>query len=295
MRIGFLTFSAYHGRKPVGSTKIRAEWVIESWKKYGPDMGEAEFYKIGQKYDVVVYQKVYWVEHAKNFHGIKILDVCDPDFLSWNYPVMEMVGEVDAVTTSTFPLAKVFAQVTEKPVQVILDRVNPDIVKRFKDKHIGQAKYVVWYGYSDNQSVLDEILPVLHKHGFSLIVVSDAPYRMPSAIKNFELINYPWTDTTAYQDICRGDIVINPKKKKGKWKYKSDNKTVIAYQLGMPVAHDLEELIALKSAEARNQAVAEAQKLVQEDYHISKTIIELKELIQEVASAKGKGDPENNP
>lgn len=293
MRVGFLSFSQYHGRKPVGSTKIRAQWIVDNWKQYGPDIGEAEMYKIGQAYDALIYQKVYWVEHAKNFRGIKILDVCDPDFLSWNYPVMEMVGWVDAITTSTLPLAKIFAQATDKPVQVVLDRVNPGVIKKLKAKHVGDAKYAVWYGYSDNHSVLDETLPVLHKNGFGLIVVSDTPYRMPSSIKGFELINYPWTDETAYQDICRGDVVLNPKKKRGKWKYKSENKTVIAYQLGMPVAHNLDELLALRTAEARNKAVADSQKLLEEDYHISKSVCELKELIQELA--EGKRDPENNP
>lgn len=287
MKTGFLTFSDFHGRPDVGSTKIRANWLIENWQSYGKDVGTAERFKIGQKYDVVVFQKAYYIDYAKSFRGIKILDVCDPDFLNWSYPVMEMVGLVDAVTCSTLELAKLFAQVTDKPVAVIPDRVDPKFVKRIKEKHEGEGKYAVWFGYSDNHPVLDDIIPVLHKAGFSLIVVSNRPYVSHSKFQGFEIINYPWTDATAYQDICRGDVVVNPKRLHGKWLYKSDNKTIISYQLGMPVAHTKEELIALKSADLRNKVIEEAQELLKTEHHISRSVIELKDLIYEITEGKG--------
>ena len=74
MKIGILTFEQFHGRKDIGSSRIRAKWVINHWP-------EAEEFVFGQKYDVVIYQKAYWLEHAQEFKGLKILDICDADFL----------------------------------------------------------------------------------------------------------------------------------------------------------------------------------------------------------------------
>jgi len=64
------------GRKDIGSSRIRGEWLANN-------CGDTEIFIQGKAYDVVIYQKAYWVEHAKLFKGIKILDLCDPDWLHW--------------------------------------------------------------------------------------------------------------------------------------------------------------------------------------------------------------------
>ena len=64
-----LTFEQFHGRKNLGSSRIRGHWLIDNWD-------EVELFKQGKKYDFVIYQKAYFIEHAKIFKGIKILDLC---------------------------------------------------------------------------------------------------------------------------------------------------------------------------------------------------------------------------
>ena len=94
MKIGILTFEQFHGRKNLGSSRIRGHWIIDNWQ-------EAELFKQGQIYNIVIYQKAYFLEHAKVFKGLKILDLCDPDWLHWAYKVKEMIEYCDGITTST--------------------------------------------------------------------------------------------------------------------------------------------------------------------------------------------------
>ena len=95
MKVGFITMEKFENRQlnSVGSSRIRARWVYKYWK-------EAEEWKTGHKYDAVVFQKVYWRDYMKKFKGIKIFDICDPDWLD-NRPVMEAIGLCDAVATSS--------------------------------------------------------------------------------------------------------------------------------------------------------------------------------------------------
>ena len=62
MKIGFLTFEQFYGRKDIGSSRIRAQWLVNHWP-------EAELFKMGEKYDVIIYQKVYWPE---NVNGVEL-------------------------------------------------------------------------------------------------------------------------------------------------------------------------------------------------------------------------------
>ena len=82
MKVGIVTFEKFHGRKTnsIGSSRIRAYNLVKYWE-------EASIYKHAKKYDVLIFQKAYWIEMAKKFEGIKILDLCDPDFLDWHYNI----------------------------------------------------------------------------------------------------------------------------------------------------------------------------------------------------------------
>ena len=113
MKIGICTFAKYHGRKGIGSSRIRGEWLTNHWE-------EAEIYKQGGKYDVLIFQKVYWTALAKAFKGVKIFDLCDPDFLHWAYRTVEMLENVDIVTTSTPVLAKQLVNLQTNPLYVYL-------------------------------------------------------------------------------------------------------------------------------------------------------------------------------
>jgi len=274
-RIGILTFQKFHGRKNIGSSRIRGEWLAKNWEG-------AEIFKQGQQYDIVIYQKAYWVEHAKVFKGIKILDLCDPDFLHWTYRTKEMLEEVDAVTTSTEALAEALRRFTNKPVICIPDRIDMQSHKG-KKFHQQEAKWVVWYGYSTGFEMLKPVLHFLKKYNLNLIVIADRAFSLPvSFTEHIELKNFPWNIDTINQDILEGDFVINPKSKKGKWKYKSNNKTLSAWALGMPVAHDIDELKKFIDSEERKKEAEKRYQEIKDEWDIKYSVQDYKKLIQDI-------------
>ena len=281
MKVGVLTIEQHLGKQPgwAGSSRIRAEWLTKGWDN-------AETFKQGQKYDVVIYQKAYWIEHAKQYDGIKILDLCDPDWLHWQYRIVEMIGNVDAITTSTEALANEIRKFTNKPVLCVPDRLDLEFYKERKF-HEGEAKWVVWYGYSSNYELLKPVLHFLKKFNLNLIVISDKGFSLPVSIgDSIELRNLPWNIDTVNQDILEGDIVVNPMDTSRKWKYKSNNKTIAAWALGMPVAHDIEDLKRLINPDERKKESKERLVEVKEKYDIRLSIPEYKGLIEEIIKNK---------
>jgi len=284
LKVGFLTFEYFHGRRKgsIGSTMIRVRWLIDMWKKAGPDIGEAEIYKIGEKYDVIVYQKVYDPPMAEIFNGKKILDICDPDWRHWGHRVKQTLDLCDAAVGATKPLAEYITNLMpDKPVWLIPDRVNFDkFIASKEHRGTGPTKTAIWYGFSDNFHALELAVDSIVELGLDLTVISNKPFNLPPSItKKIKLINYPWSNEHWQSDIQSGDVVINPKLKSGKWKYKSNNKTLNAWALGMPVAQNEAELKLLMTEEQR---VAEVEKRlieVRREWDIEKSVMEYKKLI----------------
>ena len=278
---GILTFETYLGKRKdwAGSSRIRGSWLAKYWEG-------AELFKQGRQYDVVIYQKAYWVEHAKQFKGIKILDICDPDWYHWSYQVVEMIQDVDAITTSTEELARSISKFTDKPVVCIPDRMDLEFHKGRKF-HTGKAKWAVWFGYSTGFEMLKPALHFLKKNNLGLIVISDTNFILPSSyFDSVELRNLPWKLETVNDDILLGDMVLNPQGKNGKWKYKSNNKTLSAWALGMPVAHTVEEMNKFMDEEERQKESKLRIQEVSEKWEIHRSIDEYKELIEKIKESK---------
>ena len=274
-KIGICLFEQFHGRKDIGSSRIRGHWLINNWQ-------EAELFRQGQKYDVVIYQKAYFLEHAKVFKGIKILDLCDPDWLHWAYRVKEMITYCDAVTTSTETLAVALQNITNKPVIYVPDRVD---LNKFKEKkiHEGDAKRVCWYGYSDNYDIIKPVINHLKRHKLNLLVISNGQFNISRVYKDkVNVKNVKWNSETVNINILKSDFVINPYKQTGKWKFKSNNKTLTAWAIGMPVAHDLKELVKFIKYEERIKEVTKRTKELKEKWTIEKSINQYKEIIDDV-------------
>jgi len=278
MNIGFVTFEQYHRKANIGSTRIRCEWPVKYWD-------DAEIYHIGRKYDALIYQKCYWVEHAKQFEGIKILDLCDADWLSWGYAIVEMIENVDAITCSSRAIAEFIVNVTDKPVWVIPDRLDLDAIIP-KKEHEGELKKVVWFGYQHNQEQIGPAIPALIKRDLELIVISEKPYIVPSYGKKLEITNLPWSNEHWQKDIQKGDAILCPNNKKGRFYYKSDNKVIQAWALGMPVAVIDKDLDKFSSQEARRSESEMRLKEVVKSYNVKDSVKEYKELIDEIIKLK---------
>lgn len=274
-KVGILTFEQFNGKKNLGSSKIRGQWVINKWP-------EAKKFMQGGKYDAVIYQKAYFVDHAKAFKGKKIFDICDPDFLHWGYRTVEMITECDAVTTSTEALAEQMRHFTDKPVFCVPDRLDLDELSKRK-YHKGDAKWIVWYGYSHNFDMLKGVLPTLKSLKLNLMVISDGGFNPGIGYSDsIQVRNLPFSWKTIYDDILDGDIVINPQSKKGRWQYKSNNKTIMSWALGMPVATDFESLKRfISEEERRKEQVAKLQE-VKEQWDVSLSVQQYKDILAQL-------------
>lgn len=273
MNVRFIGFDQWQGKFDIGSSRIRCDWPIKYWP-------EAKRFKTGERPDVMIYQKAYWIDHMKAFNGIKILDICDPDWLDMNSRVIETIQYVDGITTSSQALADDLKKMVDVPVICIPDRVDLE-VHQDRKKHFGTAQSVVWFGYSHNFEVLYQCLGTIEKLKLDLIVISNNAFIPPPAFRGkIDVINHKWQLDTVNKDIITGDIVLNPKLNIGRFKYKSDNKTITSWALGMPVATNDRELKNLLSQEAREQESAKRLKEVEEKYDVRLSVQEYKDFIE---------------
>ena len=284
-RVGILTFEQMQAMQNFGSTRIRALSLLNYWP-------EAELFRIGQRYATVIFQKAYWLEYAEKFDGVKILDLCDPDLLHWGSHCKAMADTCDVVTTSTKSLEDIVSRYTATPTFCIPDRVDLNSVRGLRKCHSenGPTRTAAWFGYSMNFPSLDCAVPELLLHGINhLIVVADydKPYWLPLEFYGtMRVTNYVWNIETVYGHLLEADIVLNYRLDSGRWKYKSNNKTILAWALGLPVAHSVRELAALLSEEARIQEADMRYQEVQRDYDVSQSVIEYKSLIARIMTQK---------
>lgn len=280
--VRFFTFEAFHAKSNVGSTKIRVHNLIKYWE-------EAELYKYGEKPDVMIFQKVYVNKDYKlpvTFPAVKILDICDPDWFE-GVPIKETVDAMDAITCPTEPLAEFIRQLTDKPVRVIKDRFDlTDFPSR--KIHRGQAKTVVWFGYHHNASALKLAVQSIERRGLRLKVIADQdPFASRWAFEpkefesKYEFVKYQ--PDTAYLEIQKADICVLPKMNRPQDRFKSENKTVIAQLLGLPVATTANELDEFMTAEQRNKAVDTVYDIVRKEYDVKLSIKQYKDLIDEIS------------
>src|SRR5437667_17993 len=94
---GIFTFAKKHHRpiEKCGSSMWRGEWLWRNWP-------QAENYVEGRHYDVVIFQKVWHPElYEKITDSIKILDICDPEWLQSDWPIFKIASQMDAIITSS--------------------------------------------------------------------------------------------------------------------------------------------------------------------------------------------------
>lgn len=282
--IRFFTFCQYHGKSDAGSTRIRALNLIKYWD-------EAELYQYGEKPDVMIYQKVYTTydyKFQKHFKGIQILDVCDPDWKdSPDIFIKETLESMDAVVVPTQAMHDFLKQLTDKPIKIIKDRFDMNEFPKPK-VHKEEAKIVVWYGYAHNAESIRFAIPSLENRGLRLLVVSNedpACYRWATdseAFKSkytYKKFNHP----QAYNEIQKADVCIMMPGHRPLDIFKSENKTVQAELLGVPVVTNAEQLDSLINAEARNEHVEQNYAKLKAEYDVHKSISEYKELIKELS------------
>lgn len=270
MRVGFLTFDRDRSGK-TGSTRIRVDNLV----KYHEDF---EIFVTGQKYDVVVFQKYYWHDYAKLFDGIKILDVCDPDWLygSSQTDFVRMLTLVDGIACNTEATAEYIMKLTDKPVMVIPDRHDMALMKQ-KKIHKGRAKSAVWFGYSHNADVLRPYIMKLAEHGLDLTIISDKFVRIADSMnqeyaEKERFVQWPATVEELNEELVKHDIALLPSRRRPQEQFKSNNKDTHAAALGLAVAHWGDEVDTFMEAEARIKYQNEHMEQIRRQYDCKKSV-----------------------
>lgn len=283
MKVGFCTMEKMENRTPnsVGSSRIRARWMYKYWP-------EAEEYHIGRPYDALVFQKVYYQQYPELFPGIKIFDICDPDWLEPR-PVVEMASSCDAVVCSTEAIGNYLVKLIKHiPVVVIPDRVDLAEHTMWKQSHKGKAQTAVWFGYHQNQEYLMQALEFLMELGLRLKVISDQPFSAPHGYEKLQIDNVMYRYETVHEEITKGDIVVLPKPNNLKGRYKSNNKKLTAWALGMPVVDENpDDLVRYMDERERTKEGLAKRQLVEEQYDIKRSVDEYKALLSVLARKLG--------
>jgi len=280
--IGIITFEKKDNRVKgsIGSSRIRGQWIWQNWH-------EAEEFMIGKKYETVIFQKVYWLMFANAFKGIKIFDICDPDHLD-GQPVIEMINLCDAVTTSTQALADYYRQFTTKPIYYIPDRIDLNEFKfNRKGKHEGRGKKIVWFGYHHNADNIEKTLYYIREKLLELTIISDQQIIFGGENRDYQPKFIKWSWPKCLIDLAKHDFAILPTYLKAdmRQRYKSNNKDLYCWALGLPIAKEPNDLERLLSPEIRNEEVEKNyQKLKKWD--IKYSIEELKGVLIDVQKAR---------
>lgn len=274
MKIAMLTMEKFDNRRrdSIGSSRIRARWVM----KYCPEIVE---FKNGFAYDAVIYQKAYYKEHMEAFTGVKIFDICDPDWLD-DRPIVELSEMIDAFTVTTEKMRDFISKLTDKPAIIIPDRIDPEEHTPVKEIHEGKARSAVWFGYSSNLVVLDQIVDFLQGQNISLTVISDRNYTPADA-------NVSYDYRSINDDIIKHDFVILPDYSNDlRHSFKSNNKTLTSWALKMPVAVNPEDVFRFSDPNERNKEAEEKYKYVMEECHVKLSGPQYVDLIKKIAKDK---------
>ena len=286
MKIAIIDFARKNGRDPksIGSTWLRSDNLVTKDKDFF-------HWTQGAESDAIIFQKVYWEEMMRLYKKPKILDLCDPDFIKGliqgGIDLKQISLVVDAITCSSPKLTEQVKKYVDIPVYHVADRLNFDLFPDPKN-HVGRAKTVVWFGYAGNakQVLQYYILEALASHGLDLLVVSNEGFNPPDKY-GINIKNVHYESDTAYYEIQQGDMFINPPcLTNANFKYKSNNKTVIAWKLGLPLADGPEEIEKYLSAEARNEESTKRIKEVNENYRIEQSGQDYKRIINEIQRTK---------
>ena len=288
--VSFHTFEQLHGKKNIGSTNLRVHQLIKYWP-------EAELYRYGTKPSVLIFQKVYWLpdyyftETYKG--GIKILDICDPDWLDNAY-VKRTIDSMDAVVVPSQGLYDFIKQMTDKPVKLIPDRFDMEFVPKLR-VHTGKLKRAVWFGYRHNADVLEAAMPTLDRLGIHLTVIGDDdPMSWQWATGNDDIYRrnkykfYKYDETNIYERLSAADIALLPTGLKPKDIFKSNNKTIKSQLASLPVAKNIDDLERLMSSVERNKEAEYNYNKAKVDYDVKLSIKEYEELIGEIRNNRAK-------
>jgi hypothetical protein len=275
---GIISFMYFYGiQRPVGSTYLRIDPII------GGNSG-FEKYVHGKKYDNIIFQQTFWKEMAELFEGPKIIDICDPDWLIRSIDFIETGNLVHAITCSSEELTRlVKSYFPDKIVEHVPDRLAFERFPHSRSSHLHKARKAVWFGYIHNaHEVLEQLLPAIREHDLELRIIADSPYSKNDGILDVHPEFIKYEHDTVNNFIAEADMLLNPVSEKAYFKYKSNNKSVTAWRLGVPVAVSPEDIARLMDPDERNREIAVKQPIVEKEYNIVQSAVQYENIISTI-------------
>ena len=190
---------------------------------------------------------------------------------------------MDAITCSTQALKEALEKVTDKPVYVIPDGEDFEILPPPK-QHEGKAKMIVWFGYSHNLNILNQTYSKIRQLGLTLKVISDGNLMCGEcAVKNIK-----WDIETVDTEIQEADFALLPDSLKGRNRFKSLNKTIHSWALGIPVAKTPTDMERFMDGEQRQIEADKRYKEVLENNSVERSALMLYNIIKDLCIVKKK-------
>lgn len=279
MKVAFCTMEKFDNRlrDSVGSSRIRGSWLIRYWP-------EAEEFIIAKKYDVIIFQKVYWSQMMDNFEGIKILDICDPDWVEGK-PVLEYVDKADATVVSTPALRDYMVKFRpDSKIICIPDRIDLEEHDKYKKvKHTGIAQTVAWFGYSHNIHYIYKTFEYLIPKGLKLVVISDQPFNPPVQYQGLKFENIPYAYPGVHKEIVKCDMLLMPESNDDlRGRFKSNNKTLTGWALGVPVVQVPADIDRFMDPIERQKEADLRYAEIKDKWDVRQSVREYQELIVEI-------------
>ncbi|MFA6048257.1 MAG: hypothetical protein WC737_05630 [Parcubacteria group bacterium] len=226
------------------SARFRAEWPA---KYLGADLADEKTSEIDLlKYNIVIFQKCFnqkFVEMAKRvkkYSRARVgLDLCDPEWLIRESEIREMAEAVDFFIVPTEPMKKWFEEnYPDKSAITIWDGHDLEYYgwPNEPKNEVGPMKYV-WFGNGGTIESLKAIMWLLTSVGGNkdtLTIIADQRAQGAIFDKNIEIIFKEWELETVNEQIKECTLALNPRLNTPPYDFKSNNKTVTAYLLGLP-------------------------------------------------------------
>ena len=287
MKIIFIPFYAQCPQhRYAASARFRAEWPA---KYLNADiLDEKAIYSDLYNYELVIFQKTYnlkFLELAKRLRekGIKTgFDLCDAEWIGHEIEIKAMIETVDFITASTPAImAWVLNEFPKKQCYVIPDGHD---LKYYNSalpvkQTAGPLNYV-WYGNSGTILSLKAIIGIIEANSGpkdTLTIIADERARNAILSDKIGVKFVPWQLETVNDEIRRCNLVLNPRLDNESYRVKSNNKTAMAYILGLPcidkIANDergwTNDLINLRLVKNRKKDMAEKREYFLNNFNMT--------------------------
>ena len=226
MKILFIPSSICGGMKDSASDRIRCDWVFPYL-----DAEKCNGSQNLNNYEVLIFMKSFPLRVAMQYHHKLIIwDISDV----WRFNSKEEIDKclkyVDLVLIPCESLKDDFVERFPNTLAYVVPDGHKLESYDARKVHKDRKPVFVWHGYSGNfqRDKVQEIIREIEER-YELIVISDESVGKGIFIK--------WNEETFSEEMIKGDICINPQ-----YWFKSNNKTVTAWALGLPVVDKKEDI-----------------------------------------------------